>query len=668
MNVLQVDGLKKSFGERELFHDVSFRVEKGECVGLVGANGTGKTTLLKCLLGQTEIDEGNIFFHNKKSVGYLAQQQTILNDASHQIKTIYDAFLFSFDEIKTLAQKKFELEKSGVQHNFDLYSQVVDEFEKQNGYDFESRLKKVAFGLGFSTEDFQKEIQFLSGGQKTRVGLAMCLLKEPELLFLDEPTNHLDIMMIEWLEDFLKNYSGGVLLISHDRTFLNRVAQKIISIEHQTIVKYAGNYDYFVKVRDARRKALEKSYEKQQEEIAKTEAYIARFKAGIKAKQARGRQSQLNRLQRIELPKEPNRFNFFEFHRPEECAERVLECENLAIKFDDVTLFEKVSFLIRRGERVGLVGKNGTGKTTLLNSLMKEFADEDNENFSGNVKLGSRVKIGYFSQYHENLNLKNTVLQEILNALGKIENDREKARSYLGAFQFRGDDVVEKRIEDLSGGEQSRLSLLKLMLSGANFLILDEPTNHLDIPAKEAIENALLSFAESPNFGTFLVVSHDRFFLDKITNRTFELADKHLKTFEGNYSYAHEKLLEQQQEQALREKEKNQTDGGVSKKGDAQKVFKDAKEQTAKKKLKNFDGNENFLKEQVSRAEAKLLMAEAELKLLERDLNEASLDYASGTYQTVAKEYESKQLEVEKFFEEWSNLLESLESMEARGE
>lgn len=629
---LQVENLGKSFGARELFRDVSFRVDKGERVGFVGANGAGKTTLLRCLLGEEAADAGRVRFDGAATVGY-AEQQANLGEG-----TLYEAFQDAFADIRALAKKKRGLENAMAAGSDEAamaeYSRVVARFEHLEGYDYESRIRRVAFGLGFTEADFTRRVASLSGGQKTRVALAKALLREPDFLFLDEPTNHLDIAMIEWLEAFLAGYSGGVLLISHDRFFLDRVATKIMELEHQTITVYEGNYSYFLKVKTARRAALEAAYKKQQTHIRETEDYIRRYKAGIKAKQARGRQSQLDRLPRIVLPPAAARFNYFAFHPPAICAERVAELEEVAAFFGDRPVFQNLSLLLRRGDGVALVGANGAGKTTLLRLLVGEITSP-----TGRVKIGSRVKIGYFSQQHAELHQERTVLEEILYEYGV---DEEEARRWLGAFLFKGDEVT-RRIEALSGGEKARLAFLKLMMTGANFLILDEPTNHLDIPAKEAVEEALMAFP-----GTFLVVSHDRYFLDKVTNGTLALENGRLTAFNGNYSAYQRKKAEEEtpKEPSPAPKEKNAAALPVK-----------------KLEARRNEGAFATLSEEkraalLHRAEAELLMAEAELRLLEQEMNDLARQSDPKKSAAIAAAYAAKEREIEQRYEKWGALSE----------
>ena len=642
MGTLKVNGLSKSFGIDELFRDVRFEVARGDKVGFVGPNGAGKTTLMRCLMGQEEYDGGTIQLDPADTIGYVEQQAEFLG------KTLYDELEDGFRDVLELGRKKEELEKViGETHDQEMieaYGRVADRFEQLGGYDYESRIRKIAYGLGFSDEDFKKNVDHFSGGQRTRISLAKALLREPDFLFLDEPTNHLDIGMIEWLEKFLQDYPGGVLIISHDRFFLDRVATRILEIENKAVTSYEGNYTYYMKVKADRRAALKSAYEKQQEHIKKTEEYIRRYKAGIKSKQARGRQSQLNRLERIVLPPESATFNYFALNAPPECAQRVLELEDVSFSFGKHKIFENVEMLIRKGDGVALVGPNGAGKTTLLRLIVGEL-----ESPTGEIRVGSRVKIGYFSQQHEGLNPENTVLDEITYEFGLSE---EQARSYLGAFLFRGDDVF-RRIGELSGGEQSRVAFLKLMLTGANFLVLDEPTNHLDIPAKEAVEEALMAYP-----GTFLAVSHDRYFLDKVANCTIELADGQLTEYEGNYSYYRMKKAVMEEEakeaQESQSKQKNATAHTEKKSPEEKAAAEDSKEKALKGSIRSMSDSKR--EEMIQRCEAEIAMAEAELKGLEFQMNDPVLQSDPEKSLAIAEEYAAKEKEIEERYEKWERL------------
>ena len=659
MGILRVNGLAKAFGVEELFHDVNFEVRRGERVGFVGANGAGKSTLMKILMGQVEADGGQIQFDSADTIGYVEQQSDFGEG------TLYDEFRRAFDDIIELGERKRALEKKiAVVHDEETmaaYSKVVEQFERLEGYDYESRIRRIAFGLGFTEEDFAKDVQHFSGGQKTRICLVKALLREPDFLFLDEPTNHLDIHMIEWLEGFLKSYNGGVLLISHDRYFLDKVATRIIELENKTVTSYEGNYTYFMKVKTQRRAALQSAYEKQQEHIRKTEEYIRKYKAGIKSKQARGRQSQLNRLERIVLPPEDASFNYFALNTPPECAQRVAELEDVSMSFGAREIFQHISLLIRNGDGVALVGPNGAGKTTLLRVLVGEL-----ESPTGRVKIGSRVKIGYFSQQHEGLHMQNTVLDEIMYEYGIGE---EQARKYLGAFLFHGDEVL-RRIGDLSGGEQSRVAFLKLMLTGANFLVLDEPTNHLDIPAREAVEEALMAYP-----GTFLAVSHDRYFLDKVANCTLELENGSITEYMGNYSYylmkkelaeaeAEEEHLEAEKAAKIQEAREKEKRAKARKKagetGSSANEDKAKAEEKAKAELGRIQSMSDAKRtEMIQRAEAEIAMAEAELKGLEYQMNDPAVQANPVKSQEIAEAYAAKEEEIEQRYAKWERLTEA---------
>ena len=627
---------------------MQFEVAKGDKVGFVGANGAGKTTLMRALLGQEEYDAGMIQFDSADTIGYVEQQAQLMEG------TLYDTFKSAFSDIIELAARKKAMEKEIAQgadeEKLALYGRMVERFEQLEGYDYESRIRRVAFGLGFTEEDFSRPVAYLSGGQRTRICLAKALMREPDFLFLDEPTNHLDIGMIEWLEGFLQKYPGGVLLISHDRFFLDRVTTRILEIENKTVTSYEGNYTYFMKVKADRRAALKSAWEKQQEHIRQTEEYIRRYKAGIKSKQARGRQSQLNRLERIVLPPETAAFKYFSFNAPPECAERVLELEDVSVAFGPHEIFSHLSMLIRKGDGVAVVGPNGAGKTTLLRLILGEL-----ESPTGRMKIGSRVKIGYFSQQHEGLNMERTLLEEILWEYGV---DEEQARSYLGAFLFHGDEV-NRRVGELSGGEQSRLAFLKLMLTGANFLVLDEPTNHLDIPAKEAVEEALMAFP-----GTFLVVSHDRYFLDKVSNCTLELDEGKLTEYNGNYTYYHMKKEIAEQEAA-----EERAEAGKAAAAKLQKTAKPlAAAETGRQQKKVQEQQNNIVRgavqsmsearrtELIQKTEAQIAMAEAELKGLEYAMNSPEIQSDPVKSAGIAEEYAAKEQEIEQRYAEWERL------------
>lgn len=650
MGTIKVAGLSKAYGIDELFNDVSFEIKRGDRVGFVGANGAGKSTLMRCVLGMEEYDKGAISRDSADTIGYVEQQADLEISG-----TLYDELKSAFSDVTALeaAKETLEAELAGDHEEEKLaqYGRIVERFEHMGGYDFESNIRRAAFGLGFSEEDLQRPVEHFSGGQRTRVGLAKALLREPDFLFLDEPTNHLDIEMIEWLEGFLQGYTGGVLIISHDRFFLDKVTNRIFELENKQLTAYDGNYSHYMKVREQRRAAQLSAYEKQQEYIKKTEEYIRRYKAGIKSKQARGRQSQLNRLERIIKPADTAAFNYFAFNPPAECAQRVAELEDISYRFPDRTLFEHVDLLIRKGDGVAIVGPNGAGKTTLLRLLVGEL-----ESPTGRLKIGSRVKIGYFSQQHEGLHMERSLLDEMLYEYGL---DEEQARRYLGAFLFRGDEVL-RQIGELSGGEQSRLAFLKLMLTGANFLILDEPTNHLDIPAKEAVEEALSTFP-----GTYITVSHDRYFLDKVANCVLELSNGKLTEYDGNYSYYREKKDEELKEAA------KIAETGLQHESIGKKNATKALPVTATKEKHDEDQRENVARrgaiksmsddkraQLVHRAEAQIATIEMDLKNLELTMNSPQIQADPVQSMEIAQEYEAKTRELDEWYEKWEQLVE----------
>ena len=525
---LIVDKLEKSFGVQEVFKDVSFMIAKGEKIGLVGVNGSGKSTLVKCLLQPDYADGGTVSFDAGLQVGYVEQGFDSIGAES-----VWDFMLKANPEILSLRQKLAELEKasaSGDRAVLDSYGRVTHRYEFLDGYNYEAKLKMVLFGLAFPESMWEMQAASLSGGQKTRLLLAAALVSSPDFLLLDEPTNHLDIRMMEWLEGYLRDFKGGVLVVSHDRAFLDHVATRILEMEGGHLRSFTGNYTKYLAQKEILTKTEKAAYDAQQEYIAEQEAYIRRFKAGIKSKMARGRQSRLDRLERLEAPVENESFSL-RLPKAPESAERVLILEHLAAGYGKNVLLQDIDLILRRGEKAGLIGPNGSGKTTLLRTILGEIPA-----LGGEAKIGNRVKIGYFSQSYERLNPKQTLLENFLTEYGMTE---EQTRSLLGGMLFHGDDVF-KEIGTLSGGQKARLVLLKLVLDGANLLILDEPTNHLDILAKETVEAALEVFD-----GTVLVVSHDRYLINEVCDRIWEIEDHTVRDYKGNYGFF------------LEEKEKN---------------------------------------------------------------------------------------------------------------
>lgn len=627
MAVLKISGLSKSFGIKTVFENVSFEVRSGERIGLVGANGAGKTTLLKCIMGAEEADKGSVKASDGAIIGYLRQD---FNYTSHTIREeMEDAWkdvLYYKDRMETLAR---ELESSKSDEKLvEAYGRAEARFEFLGGYDYESTTRKILTGLGFSDDDWDRDIHSFSGGQKVRINLAAAFVRHPDFLLLDEPTNHLDMGMLEWLEEYLRSYKGGILMISHDRYFLDGAATGIIDLENHHIRSFRGGYTRYMETKENQDRAYEKAYEKQQEHIKETEEYIRRYKAGIKAKQARGRQSQLNRLVRLEKPVHQASLRFH-FDPPQECADKVLDVLRVEGSYGSHILFKDLTIHIKKGETVGLIGPNGAGKTTILKMITGEKKPD-----TGFVQLGNNVKMGYYSQEQERLHPKLTVLDEVRDTFNFGEKE---ARNILGMFLFRGDDVF-KTVGMLSGGEKARLSLLCLFLEKPNFLILDEPTNHLDIPTREIMEDAIEAFG-----GTCLVVSHDRYFLDKVADRILELDHGKLTEYLGNYSYYKEK----KQDLEAFEKDRN------------------GKEEEEKEKEEKPRENEHQVKTEVSAADvSKLSHVEMEIGRLEATMKMYTVQMSMNpeNYAELADEYEEAKKKLDKLYEKWDELAEKTES------
>lgn len=628
MAVLKISGLSKSFGIKTVFENVSFEVRSGERIGLVGANGAGKTTLLKCIMGAEEADKGSVKASDGAIIGYLRQD---FNYTSHTIREeMEDAWkdvLYYKDRMETLAR---ELESSKSDEKLvEAYGRAEARFEFLGGYDYESTTRKILTGLGFSDDDWDRDIHSFSGGQKVRINLAAAFVRHPDFLLLDEPTNHLDMGMLEWLEEYLRSYKGGILMISHDRYFLDGAATGIIDLENHHIRSFRGGYTRYMETKENQDRAYEKAYEKQQEHIKETEEYIRRYKAGIKAKQARGRQSQLNQLVRLEKPVHQASLRFH-FDPPQECADKVLDVLRVEGSYGSHILFKDLTIHIKKGETVGLIGPNGAGKTTILKMITGEKKPD-----TGFIQLGNNVKMGYYSQEQERLHPKLTVLDEVRDTFNFGEKE---ARNILGMFLFRGDDVF-KTVGMLSGGEKARLSLLCLFLEKPNFLILDEPTNHLDIPTREIMEDAIEAFG-----GTCLVVSHDRYFLDKVADRILELDHGKLTEYLGNYSYYKEK----KQDLEAFEKDRNGKE-----------------EEEEKEKEEKPRENEHQMKTEVSAADvSKLSHVEMEIGRLEATMKMYTVQMSMNpeNYAELANEYEEAKKKLDKLYAKWDELAEKTES------
>lgn len=527
--ILSCHNLSKSFGEKIILKDASFHIEDREKAALIGNNGAGKTTLLRIIMDELPCDSGNVVISRDKNIGYLAQYQDIHGHHSiyEELLTTKQHILDMESRLRTLEQDMKDASGEALESLMNTYTRLSHQFELENGYAYKSEVTGVLKGLGFEEEDFTKQIETLSGGQKTRVALGKLLLSKPDILLLDEPTNHLDMESISWLETYLLNYPGAVLIVSHDRYFLDKVVTKVIEIEAGNILSYNGNYSSFALKKAQLRDAQYKAYLNQQREIKHQEAVIAKLKSFNREKsirRAESREKMLDKIQRLDKPMEIQNQMRISLEPRFISGNDVLSVEGLSKSFPGQTLFTNISFEIKRGERVALIGNNGTGKTTML-KILNGILEAD----AGEFTLGSKVQIGYYDQEHHVLHTEKTIFQEISDTYPTLTET--EIRNMLAAFLFTGDDVF-KEISALSGGERGRVSLAKLMLSEANFLILDEPTNHLDIASKEILEEALNSYT-----GTVLYVSHDRYFINQTATRILDLTNQAVVNYIGDYDY-----------------------------------------------------------------------------------------------------------------------------------
>lgn len=637
MAVLKINGLFKSFGIKTVFENVSFEVRSGERIGLVGANGAGKTTLLRCLMGQEDYDKGSVSTSPGAVIGYLRQDFNYESQTlREEMELAWKDVLYYKDKLAELARK---LETSHDEELVAAYGRTEERFEYLGGYDYEATTRKILTGLGFSDADWDRDIHGFSGGQKVRINLAAAFVRHPDFLFLDEPTNHLDMGMLEWLEEYLRSYRGGILMVSHDRYFLDATTTGIIDLENHQTHTYRGNYTQFTKVKALNEEAQERAYEKQQEHIRETEEYIRKYKAGIKAKQARGRQSQLDRLERIEKPIHRQSLHF-QFEKPAECAEKVLDVMHVTSSYGDHVIFKDLTMHIKKGESVGLIGPNGAGKSTLLKLIVGDKRAD-----GGFIQIGNRVKPGYYSQELDRLNSEYTVLEQIENDFDMGERE---ARNLLGMFLFRGDDVF-KPVSLLSGGERARLTLLMLFLEKPNFLILDEPTNHLDIPTREIMEQALAAFG-----GTSLIVSHDRYFLDRVTTRILEMENGKLTEYLGNYSYYREK------KKNLEEYERDRMEAeSASSSGKSLPEKEPAKEKKSERKAESKAApapRKPVDSRKMDNIEMEIQRQEAMLKMLTVEMNQTPENYES-----IMAEYNQTKQKLEKLYNKWEEMAEMAE-------
>ena len=642
--ILSCQNISKSFGTEEILRNVSFHIEANEKAAIVGINGAGKSTLLKIIMREETADTGEVVLSKDRTIGYLAQYQDVSGRA-----TIYEEVLNSRKDILQMEEKLRGMEEkmnhltgAELEGLLEDYHKLNHEFELLEGYSYRSEVIGILKGLGFPEEEFSKRMSELSGGQKTRVSLGKLLVTKPDVLLLDEPTNHLDMESIRWLETFLLNYKGAVVIVAHDRYFLDRVVTKVIEIfQHKSYV-YQGNYTAFARKKAKVREDLLKQYYNQQREIKHQEEVIAKLKSFNREKsikRAESREKMLDKIERLEKPTEENTDIKIVLEPNVTSGNDVLSVEHLAKAYPPVKLFSDISFEIKRGERVALIGNNGTGKTTIL-KIINNLVEAD----SGSVTLGANVHIGYYDQEHQLLHMEKTIFEEIADAYPTLS--QTKVRNVLAAFLFTDDDVF-KRIGDLSGGERGRVSLAKLMLSDANFLILDEPTNHLDITSKEILESALNQYT-----GTVFFVSHDRYFINRTATRILDLTGETVVNYIGNYDYYLEKKDDFTKIYVAEQTKEVKGENGEA--APAAKV--DWQSQKAEQaRIRKIENSLKRTEEQIERLEAQIAEIDEQFVLPENAVNSAKLNELSAKQSAC-------RAELEKCYEQWEELSMELDS------
>lgn len=642
MIMLSCNNVTKSFGVETILEDISFSISEGDKVGIVGVNGTGKTTLFKIITGIYGYDSGEIYTSKDCRMGYLEQ-----NTNFHSDKTIYEEVLKVFSnliaseiELRDMEHKIAELSKlegsptSELKKLMDDYGKKYERFEENHGYSYKSEVIGTLRGLGFSKDDLEKQIDVLSGGEKTRVLLAKLLLGKPSLLLLDEPTNHLDAEAVEWLEGFLRAYEGTVMIISHDRYFLDQSVNRIFEMSNKHLTAFNGNYTEYQKQAKIQKEIELKRYENQQHDIKKQEESIERLKSYGREKhikRARSKEKMLNKVEKLEKPQEYRKKAKFKFHSAPQSGNDVLRVENLEKSFDERVLFKGVNFDIYRGEKVALIGPNGIGKSTLFKILMSEETQSD-----GNFKIGQNVIPAYFHQEQKTLNLKNTIIDEIWNSNPSLT--QTEIRSLLGAFLFSDEDVF-KEINLLSGGERARIAILKLILSKSNLLLLDEPTNHLDIDSKEVLEEALLEYD-----GTIFTISHDRYFLNTVIDKILLLSPEGVTEYLGNYDYYMEKKTQQKEMETLAD------DLDIE-----QKTKTQIKEE--KKREKEQKQKENQVRNRVRKIEDEIELLEKEIEGLEYMLCQEEIYSSPEKSKEVNQEKAEHEKKLKHLYTKWEEIM-----------
>lgn len=642
MIVLSCRNIKKSFGIDEILKDITFNINEGDKVGLIGPNGQGKSTLFKILTKTLDSDSGELFIDKNKNLGYLSQNLSLDSEI-----TIYEEMLKVFSSLVKLELKLKDLESKLNEpydaSNEEYHTKLITDYtlnnelyENRGGYTFRGEISRVLKGLGFLENDFNKTIKNLSGGQKTRVALCKLLLTKPDILLLDEPTNHLDLNAIEWLEDYLKSYKGTVFVISHDRFFLDSVTNKTFELIGGKVNCYNASYTKFLELREKDLEAKQKAYALQQAEIKRQEEIIEKFRSfnrekSIKA--AESREKALSKIERLDAPEVQKEASKIKFETKIKSGNDVLHGESLSKSYEDKLLFENISFDLKREEKVALIGENGRGKTTLFKIILDKIKAN-----SGSITLGKNVFVGYYDQEQSNLDLNKTIIDEVWDDFPKLTTTQ--IRTALASFLFTGDDVF-KKISLLSGGEKCRINLLKLMLSKSNLLLLDEPTNHLDIMSREALEKAILSYN-----GTLIVISHDRYFLNKVINKIWELEQSNLNIYLGNYSYYSDKKKNPHRYEGIEENIVGKTKTQIKdEKRKKREIEKEAKQKVIR--LRNV--------------EKEISLVEESLDALQEELCKEEIYSNPEESVRINKEISNTQLKLDSLYEEWEDLSSSLE-------
>jgi len=652
--LLQIDGITLHFGERALFDNVNTIINPGERIGLVGPNGAGKSTLLKIIAGEQQADSGGISMSNEATVGYLPQDGvepdpdlTVFEEVEHAFADIME-LRGEFDAVQT----KLETASSDSKEHEEAlteFGEIQHKLENSGSYTLQADIERILAGLGFSPEDFERTTTEFSGGWLMRIALAKLLLQNPTYLLLDEPTNHLDIESLQWIEAFLKNYEGAVIIVSHDRAFLDNVTNRTLALRMGSMDEYAGNYSFYEKKFEKEKELLKQQYENQQKEIKQTQEFIDRFRyKATKAKQVQSRIKQLEKMEQIELEQEQSEISF-QFPSPERSGQVVMTLDNVVKKYGDNTVFDGIDYEIERGDKIAVVGPNGAGKSTMIRILagLEPITD-------GERKVGYNVTPGYFAQHQaDELEPKNTPLDEMRLA-GSHESET-KLRTILGSFLFVGDDVF-KKVSVLSGGEKSRVALAKMLLNSGNFLIFDEPTNHLDMQSKNILQQALQQFE-----GTLMIVSHDRYFLDPIVSKTLEVQPGRIKTWLGNISYYLDKKSKEEESDSYQQNTIQQSQNGA----DQTKTLSRKEERRLEAEKRNALSKKiKPLKKRITALEKEIEQTEARISEIEEMMAQSDFYDDADRVKDISMEYDELKSSLNQAFGKWEEIAGRIEFIE----